>query len=197
MRKHVHDLVTRLVALGVAPNGDAEGRALAEERFGDQRVGTCGHLSRGILESLRHQGVAPRCLVHVAAARPLRLNGLPDLSDFYNFDHAATCVVTSSGPRFIDAWLHGQETGSLAGHAARNDDLLTPEVWFSRMFRRGYASFTLESDGSKTIVSTATAFRQWLLARHQPVPRTDSPRPSEARTVDGAPRCGEPSGATS
>lgn len=155
LRQLVSEAVRALADLGVSRNADEEGRARARERFGDSTVGICGHLGRGILESLGIHGCVARHYGLVSANKPLRFNGLPDLSDFYNLDHAAACVLTSEGPRFVEPWLHATTSGSLEAYGDSRHALMTPKEWYGAMRKRGYCFFRLKRDGEAVEVNTS------------------------------------------
>lgn len=137
----------QLAVLGVRPNSDENGRKFASDKFGvsHSSIGTCGHVSRALRRALVGAGVNGSLLEIVTCRKPLRLNGLPDLSDFYNIDHAGLIYFGKDGPVVFDLWFDGITQGTYGRFEYSSWCGASFGYWLQETRKRGYAHYTFNA----------------------------------------------------
>ena len=147
----------KYAALGVKPNTTLAGRIYSLGRYGKADVGACGNLTSSLEDALMGGGFKADHLVKVLAEKPhplLRLNrsdlvnpmaiGSALLQSYadVNSDHGGLGVVIGGKVWVVDAWRHGQETGSFKGFDKSPERLMPLPAWGARMAEDGYAYYT-------------------------------------------------------
>ncbi|MDF1839444.1 MAG: hypothetical protein P1V35_16370, partial [Planctomycetota bacterium] len=155
----------KFAALGILPNFDEAGREYARETFGigNSSIGACGFVSRALRSAFIGAGVDESLLEVVTGRKPLRPNGLPDLSDFYNLDHAALIHFGEDGPVIYDLWLHGVSQGQYGGFERSDWCGASIDDWLNEARRLGYAHFTfhIESTEDDLVPPRARVMETW------------------------------------
>jgi hypothetical protein len=160
----VADAVSReLDRLGVLPNCDENGRKYAKKKFGlsHSSIGTCGQVSEALKNAFIGAGIQPTNVKIISGLRPNRLNGLPDLSDPWNIDHAAVLYFSEAGPRIYDLWFAGRDQGRyglLSKSAWRGAPV---RLWLKRMRKLGYTNISIEKPSKILVNPEADIQRLW------------------------------------
>jgi dipeptidyl-peptidase-4 len=123
--------------LGIEPNFDEAGRQRAGQRFGPENtsLGTCGHTSSCLKETLIGAGIPADRVVRVAVLK-VRLNGKPRLE--LNADHASVVFLGKDGPLTFDLWMHGRAKKTFTRFSGTSWDGLKLASWAKCMGEEGY-----------------------------------------------------------
>lgn len=133
---------------GIDPNFDAAGRERAWKKYGDDRIGTCGHLAGVLGRTLVETGVAPSAVHTIVGMRVRPTLGdrpRPYLGrDWLNADHAAVLVIADGETAVFDPWKHGRAHGEFAAFGTSEWCGMSATEWLGQMRADDYVEFHLE-----------------------------------------------------